>query len=51
MVSGIGSAVFKDPIGTTAFGRAARSGYSLAHLDDGFSYETAYLTSVTGGEK
>jgi hypothetical protein len=36
MVSGIGSAAFKDPIGTAAFMRAFRLGFGLAHSGDGF---------------
>ena len=36
MVSGVGSAAFKGPVGTAAFGRTARLGFGLAHLGDGF---------------
>ena len=50
MVSGVGSAAFKDPVGTAAFGRAVRRGSGLAHLGDGLSYEALHLTPVTGGD-
>jgi hypothetical protein len=50
-VSGLGSAAFKDPIGTAAFGRAARPGYGLAHLDDGFSHDSSERMHARDGVK
>jgi hypothetical protein len=44
------SAALRLPVGKTAFGRSTRQGMVLAHLGDGFTYEAAYLTPVTGGE-
>jgi hypothetical protein len=51
MVSGVGSAALKDSVGTTAFGRAARSGLGLAHPGDGFSRETTDRIFATGGDR
>jgi len=48
-VSGVGLAAFKDPIGTAAFGRAARLGCGLAHLGDGFVSRACEPMSATGG--
>ena len=50
-MSCLGEAALRVPVGEAAFGRSIRPGTVLTHLDDGFSYETAYLTPVTGGEK
>jgi hypothetical protein len=50
-VSCLGSAAFKDPIGTAAFGRAARPGFGLAHLGDGFSHDSSERMHARDGVK
>ena len=50
MVSCLGVAALRLPVGKTAFGRSIRQGTVLAHPDDGFSPEMTHLTPVIGGE-